>query len=298
MADRTCATCGKRFDKPSYLKRHQLRKTSCAPIVTLIDLTPEEQAKPVACRFCGHRFSHPSGLSKHMKKSCKIAGSEEGMEKLYAHTLKRQLDEQRKEATSLKEQLAEMTKMMQQLQSAVLPAAAASAAQPMIAYQQEAQTINNGPMQQININVFGQESTKHIDRKTIKDMLDGVLEGTRDPAQGAVAAFLKTAMLIYSDPSHPENLTCYLPNNKKNDVLVHGESGWEVQPYTVVLPPMAAKSVDALFDNQPFVDADKYGDLMKAVSENEQAYKEGKEMRTVLVRNKDLLKQILGALPK
>ena len=262
-----------------------------------------------------------------MKKTCKIAGSDEGMEKLYEHTLKRQLESQRKtmeeQHRHIMEQnarMAELTAMMMHLQmqqQALMPVAGPAAqksapgpaawpsqppsSQPQIVIghqQQQAQTINNGVMQQITINVFGQEDTKHIGRQTIKDLLDNVLSGTQDPAQGAIAALLKTAMLIYSDADHPENLTCYLPNNKKDDVLVHGAAGWEVQPYTVVLPPMATRSVDTLFDNQPFVDADKYGDLMKALAENEQAYKEGKEMRTILVRNKDLLKQVLGALPK
>ena len=229
------------------------------------------------------------------------------MEKLYEHTLKRQMEEKLAAQDAKLDRLMELVSM-QQSQLATRPAGAAALPEPddgaacqfrtVNSGTMRAHTINNGVMQQITINVFGQENTKHIGRQTIKDLLDNVLKGTQDPAQGAIAALLKAAMLIYSDADHPENLTCYLPNNKKDDVLVHGAAGWEVQPYTVVLPPMATRSVDTLFDNQPFVDADKYGDLMKALAENERAYKEGKEMRTILVRNKDLLKQVLGSLPK
>lgn len=204
------------------------------------------------------------------------------MEKLYEHTLQRQLELQAA-------QIAELASSMHQLQMRMqLPHVT-----------QVADTIVNSCLQQqININVFGSESIAHIDRPTIKALLDDVLKDAPDPAQGAIAAFLGAAMLIYSDPAHPENLTCYLPNNKNNDVLVHGKAGWAVQPYTVVLPPMAMKSLDALFVNQPFENADRYGDLMKALGDNERAYREGKEMRTVLVRNKGLLQKALGALPR
>jgi 23S rRNA A2030 N6-methylase RlmJ len=104
-------------------------------------------------------------------------------------------------------------------------------------------------------------------------------------------------MLVYSDPDHPENLTAYLPNKKTNDVLVHAEAGWEVQPASLVLPPMAQKSVDTLFDHQPYEDADDYGPLMKELAENEKRYAAGSELRPILVRNKDLLARALETLP-
>ena len=299
MADRTCARCGKVFDIPCHLRRHQKRKTPCAPIVEATDLPEGDQQKPFGCKFCGRKFSTEPSMWKHVRTACKIAGSEEGMEKLYEHTLQKQLEEQQK-------QIAEMAEMMKRMEarhmSQLVPhsssdvSAAAAAAVTVSQINQTAQTITN--IGSIQFNIFGKEDTKHIGQTEVKALLDDVLSSTQDPTQGAIAAFLKAAMLVYSDPGHPENLTCYLPNSKKDDVLVHVGEGWTVQPYKVVLPPMATKSLDTLFEKQPFVDADKYGDLMKALVANEQAYKEGKEMRTVLVRNKALLEKALGALPK
>lgn len=44
-----------------------------------------------------------------------------------------------------------------------------------------------------------------------------------------------------------------------------------------------------LFEHQPFEHAEKYGDLMVALRDNEEAFKNNKKMRTILVRNKSLL---------
>ncbi|MEL0212665.1 MAG: hypothetical protein VW891_19135, partial [Novosphingobium sp.] len=136
----------------------------------------------------------------------------------------------------------------------------------------------------------------------IKAILDETLGGAKAGVEHAAhAAVLKTAMLVYSDPDHPENLTAYLPNKKTNDVLVRtsrrGTSGWEVQPASLVLPPMAQKSVDTLFDRQPYEDADEYAPLMKELADNEKRYVEGAELRPILVRNKALLARVLETLP-
>jgi len=61
---------------------------------------------------------------------------------------------------------------------------------------------------------------------------------------------------------------------------------------------MATRSVDALFNNQPFDNCEKYDKLMGALRDNEAAYKVGGKMKTVLVRNKALLERVLGSLPK
>ena len=108
---------------------------------------------------------------------------------------------------------------------------------------------------------------------------------------------LKTAMLVYSDPSRPENLTAYLPNKKTNDALVHTEAGWEVQPTKLVLPPMAQKTIDTLFDKQPYENAEAYGPLLKELQQNEARFAAGEELRPLLVRNKDLLARVLKTLP-
>ena len=60
---------------------------------------------------------------------------------------------------------------------------------------------------------------------------------------------------------------------------------------------MATRSCDLLFDKQPFEDAAQYGDLMKALRDNEEALPQGTALSAVLIRNKALLEAALGALP-
>lgn len=288
MADRTCVLCGKVFKFPSGLKSHQARKSTCAPVVDDQDLSEQEKQKPHPCKFCGRRFTTQQGAWRHIRNACKIAGSEAGMEKLYEHTLKRQLEARTRD---LENKLDHVMNMLSQHTSAIQPADA-----PKVILHDQRQVVNI--THNVTINFFGNERTPHIDRPAVKALLDDVLASTSDPNQGALTAFLRAATMIYSDPTHPENITCYLPNSRKDDVLVHGVAGWEIRPYTVILPPMASRSVDALFVNQPFNDAKKYEEIMIALRDNEQAYKTGGKMKTVLVRNKKLLEQALGALPK
>src|SRR5271157_4656332 len=89
MADRTCQRCGKTFPAPCRLKAHHRRKTSCDPI---LDSDATDTGK-CQCRYCGRGFTTPQGLSRHVKQNCKIANSEEGMDRLMEHTLQRQIAE-------------------------------------------------------------------------------------------------------------------------------------------------------------------------------------------------------------
>lgn len=301
MADLTCKNCGKVFPFPSVLTRHLNRKRPCKLIVETEELPQADQAKPFPCKFCGRRFASQPSVCQHIRKNCKIANSEEGLDLLYEHTLRRQLAAEKARVDKLESQFKEL--QMQVASGACAPAACAGASVDMHDnngkfYNQSLDASTN-----ININIFGGEQHDHIDGKAVKAILDNVLRTTKDPGQAALQAMLRTAMVIYSDPSHPENLTCFLPNKKHDNVMVHvdkggGASSWEVQPYTLVAPPMTKNTIDVLFDNQPFEDARKYGELMCALRDNETAYKEGKEMKTILVRNKDLLERALGSLPR
>lgn len=51
-------------------------------------------------------------MRRHVKHSCKIANSDEGMEKLMEHTLKQQLAEQTKKVDTLQEQMKEITQLL------------------------------------------------------------------------------------------------------------------------------------------------------------------------------------------
>jgi len=242
-------------------------------------------------------------MSRHIRTTCKIAGNEEGMEKLYDRTLTQRLEEQNAHITQLETQLGRL----QPPSGATHQQAAARKAlthTPTGAFVYNTavaqQSTYNAPVSHhhtYNINVFGSEQLPHIDRQVVKAIMDTAMGASQSPTNAALMVLLKAATLIYSDPDHPENLTCYLPNKKHDTVMVHGESGWEVQPMQLVIPPMATKCCDVLFMNQPFEHAERYGDLMTALRYNETAFKDNREMRTVLVRNKILLERALGALP-
>jgi hypothetical protein len=223
------------------------------------------------------------------------------MEVLYEHTIRRQ-------AAQLKAQQAQITQMMGMMKQFVDQKNGEGGGVAPVNQQGHAGEVaiqvpghNNqvavDNRKQVIINVFGKEGLDHATLARIKAILDESLAQTPALPMAANAAVLKTAMLVYSDPDHPENLTCYLPNKKTDDVLVHAAAGWEVQPASLVLPPMAKKSVDTLFDRQPFEDADEYGPLMKELADNEERYAAGQELRPILVRNKDLLARALETLP-
>lgn len=102
MVDRTCDKCGKVFAKPFQLKRHLGRKTPCDPI---LDSSPGG----LQCRFCGRAYGSAASLSRHTRTRCKIANSEEGMDKLMEHTLQRQLREQSSKIDELTALVKQMT---------------------------------------------------------------------------------------------------------------------------------------------------------------------------------------------
>ena len=127
----------------------------------------------------------------------------------------------------------------------------------------------------------------------------------------AEKAIIQAAMLIFSDPARPEDITCYLPNKKGDDALVHGEAGWEVQPVGLVISPMAAQSIEVLFKHQPAPDQhtpekdvkwmmEECGNIMRYIQKNEGDMTNEPprgEMRGILIRNKEILQQVLAKLP-
>lgn len=308
MADRTCAQCGKVFDLPCRLKTHQNRKTPCAPILELGDLPIETLEDPdlgkKKCRFCGRVFASYDSMRRHVRTACKIAPNERngdaGMDLLFEHTIRRQ----QAENAELRAQLASLTHNVEALTNAVRGGAELkNSCAPGIVVN-NGSSVNNALVVQdqrnITINVFGHENVDHVTPAKIREVL---MESLRLPAlpEAATQAVVKAALLVYSDPDHPENLTCYLPNKREGSALVHtsrdGAMVWEVCPLQIVAPPMAQKSVDLLFDKQPFEDAGMFEPLLAELRDNEQRYVSGGEMRTILVRNKDLLTRALRELP-
>ena len=105
MSDRTCPKCNAAFAYPRDLKRHLVRKTPCAPIVSDEELPPEERAKGHECRYCCRKFSTQPSLYRHIRHRCKIANEVGGMAMLVDHTLKAQVDR-------LQAQVSELTGLM------------------------------------------------------------------------------------------------------------------------------------------------------------------------------------------
>lgn len=328
MDDRTCASCGKSFPKPTQLRRHQARKTPCAPILEEKDIPAEKLKDPdlnkKQCRFCKRVFSSYDSMRRHVRTSCKIPpnkrNGDAGMELLYEHTIRRQQEQieelktqHAEETAAMREQLGQLTAMMQQL----------VARPPPPPPQQQSATTNHGgevavqgdgnevqvdksKHQHITINVFGQEQLEHITRAQVGRILEEASSYAVEA--GATKAVLEAAMLVYADPEHPENITCYIPNKKMQEALIHRDRGWEVEPVPKVLPPMMQRSVDLLFDRQPLdpeqYDLDAWAKVLKALQQCERDKHKTKQLagpngslRAVLVRNKEQLAQILEKLP-
>ena len=316
MTDRTCGRCGRSFKSPIDYRRHEQRKTPCAPILERADLPESVLGDPdldqKTCRFCGRVLSSYTAMRRHVRTSCKIApnprNGDAGMEVLYEHTIRRQAAQLETQQT----QITVMMGIMREMRGMVLAGKVKQAGEAAptiqggvaiqaageVAIQGDANQVDN--RKQVIINVFGKEGLDHATVARIRTILDESLARPALP-EAVQTAVLKTAMLVYSDPDHPENLTCYLPNKKTDEVLVHasrdGRVGWEVQPASLVLPPIAQRSVDTIFHSQPFEDAEDYGPLMKELAENEKRYTTGTEMRPILVRNKSLLARALETLP-
>lgn len=301
MADRTCEKCGKEFSKPYWLKVHRGRKTPCDLILDKPGPPPKDVNR---CRFCGRDFASYQSMCRHIRTTCRIApnqrNGQEGMDYLYEH-VKRQQSQLQEQKERLEKQEAKLAV----LQNVVAPVGGEPGVR--VTGQNNSVTINQLQQNnQMNVVVFGQESTAHLTPGAIKRLLDEAVGLDAGPA--AALAMLRAAEEIYSNRSHPENITCFLPNKKTKEALVHGAAGWEVRPEAAVLPAIAQRSHTALFNAQPLPELEGCEDMRshrdylaiyKELQANEKLYNSGVlGLRELLVRNKALLEAALGTLPR
>jgi hypothetical protein len=266
------------------------RKRPCAPIV---ESKPGGDTGENKCRFCGRAYSRPDSLKRHQKKSCPIL-KKGGMEMLYDHVLKQSQTREQKMQTRIDELEAKRKsdkERLSQLEACLSALSTGNRGNVLV--------VNEGGNQQVNvhldrrvfnyhvvINYFGNEDKSHITPGQIRKILDDSLRQS-NLSDSALRAVYEAALLIYSDPDHPENITCYISNKRDGTAMIHGEKGWEIKPVPVVLPPMAKNSVDLIFDKQP---EDKtYGGILKQILETEQELdSKNSGLRAVLIRNKNL----------
>jgi hypothetical protein len=327
MASRICEKCGKEFRDGRDLKRHLARKTPCAPIIETGELSKEQKELPNKCKFCGRAYTSYTSMRRHMRTACQIApreGNSDGMEKLYEYVLKKnaaleaEVKALRSQAQSAPATMASHVNRLALGASAAAPVAK-SVQSGVVANVGAGGTFNAnthidnsvGKTTIVNINVFGQEKLSRITKPQVIDLLRSLGPVGENVKAIAEKAIIQAAMLIFSDPAHPEDITCYLPNKKGDNALVHGETGWEMQPVGLVISPMAAQSIEVLFKHQPAPDQhtpendvkwmmEECGNIMRYIQRHEGDMMNEPprgELRGILIRNKEILQQVLAKLP-
>lgn len=329
-----CDRCKKCFRVPAELKRHEARKRPCRPVVEGggDDAAPAGP-KPHACKFCNRVFTQAAHVKRHQLTSCPISprgkNGADGMELLYQHV----------EAAHLA-QLQQQDARIRELESRL----AALGNEALVAAQKSAcggLTINGDHARVLQMDVrvfpeacrtnpFGAEEMGHLRRGDVYKAFNlvaprGLLWGCGGrPAVAKVneesmlshlcgQLITRAAMMIYSDPEHPENITCYLPRKTKenadNAMTFMGGTTWELQPLSIVFPPMIQKVINLLFDSQPVPGVDgcpgeadtfskaqqaAFGQLLRYISQNEEMFAMTADttLRPILVRNADLYKRL------
>lgn len=229
-----CERCSAAFESNRNLQRHLARKKPCDPIIAMEALPVGEQANPNRCRYCGRGYSRSDNLARHLK-TCKIANSDEGMEKLLDHTLQRQLAEQ-------SAQIAELTSLVKQLATSQL-ALAAPAAQQIAQPINAPSTINNGPVTNTTITINAWDGNQRIGVELAQIMAafadntklrEYAKLGDHELTDPEIAPPYVTELLMdLTKRAHadPAARNVYLNPRRADQVLVHKKSGaWEVLP--------------------------------------------------------------------
>lgn len=336
-----CPTCGKGFRVPAELKRHISRKNPCTPIVKEEAAKIEEVHNPNKCKFCNRMFSRPANVKRHQMTSCPIAptgrNGQDGMELLYQHVeaeqarrladkeaeieeLERQIEKlrvDRETALALPEDARPTLPLAATVTSADYHGKPTGGGQNVTIHGDHARVVQMDVkvIQQVHANEFGKEGIGYLDRgEVFRQVFDKISAprvahsagGTEPSVLDDLSQQLIThaAMLIYSDPDHPENITCYLPKKTDTNAMVHGRDGWTLHPVNLVFPPMLTKSINLLFNRQPIAGYDgcpeamaerqeAYGEILRHIDDKVDELSLGAAgcLRPILVRNESLLRE-------
>lgn len=317
-----CEKCGAKFPKSQGLQRHKNRKTPCAPILDIDDLREDDKKNPNKCRFCGRVYGSKGSLQQHVSKYCKIVprnGDTSGMDKLYEHVLKRQLERERQQRQQHEDEIESLKMRIAKMEEKTAPAVPATTEHKEVKVANIVAGKNatvdqsiNKTVNKVTINIFGAEKTPHITPRDVLGLFRSLGPIGSDLGKAGERIILSMAMMIYSDEKHPENITCYLSSKKGKEALVHAESGWEVMPISLTLSPMASRSVDELFKKQPWAGLDGIAvdanleeptKILSYIAKNEGdlvggAAAPSSEFRAIPIRNKEILEKVLAKLPR
>ena len=241
VPDHKCTKCGALFRDAYNLRRHHARKRTCEPIIDQPEVTV---VNAHTCRYCGRAFTMATAMYRHVRTRCKIANSDEGMEKLLDHTLQRQLAEQQRTTTMLQAQVAELSTLLKSQLAVVAPAAQhlVGVAQiynaPVTNIAPVTNTTNNNT---VIINAWDGDRRIGVDLGHIlaafadnAKLREYARLGDHELTDPAIAPPYVTELLMdLTKRAHadPTARNVYLNPRRADQVLVHKKSGtWEVLP--------------------------------------------------------------------
>ncbi len=222
---------------------HQQRKTPCEPILQTGATQTIEGGPGYACRYCGRVFASKTNMHRHVRQSCKIANSDEGMEKLMEHTLRQRLEAQTQELSEMRAQVTELASLLKG-QLAVAPAGAAPGGTVQVA---GPATIHNAPVTQQmtnitqTINIMPWDGDRRI-AVSVAQMAAALVENARlreyacwpeheltDPEKAPPYVAELFMDLVKRGHATPESRNVYLNPKRADQALVHLRTGrWEV----------------------------------------------------------------------
>ena len=141
------------------------------------------------------------------------------------------------------------------------------------------------------VNIFGQETMAHVTRERVEAIIDESLSYMATIEAGATMVVLKVATLLYTDPAHPENLTCYMQDQETDYAYIRTECGWEVCPLCMLITPVGRKVTELIVEN-----AGNYPLLVEELQRVGAFYMADCMLKALLCRN-NVIRQLTSGEP-